>query len=514
MSPPSSVRFLSLLAAPLLVLGSAHELYLRNQRDLEGAVSVLVPFWIGFCVIVGVGRLLSGLSTHRAARTALWAYHAAGIWFLGYSLLRSTQFAGGLAAWALDQAASVPLMVAGYLVSVALLSRRDLDPVAGPLAAFAVVLMLHEGTQVATRLGRPLPPSSPMQPPALPQVDRTLPNIYHLVLDAFPRDLFDTVWPKDTPLHGFTQFSEARSFFKATDPSMASVFTSRKQTRAPSLANALAAPDSLPMRLREAGYRTVAYLPPGIYPESPEGFDAVVWHTATLSREEAAALHRWLFLRLWFASLVPSGIIDHLEGRNAFGFAAEDMRSLRNQRMSVLTQPVTTLLSFDRYLEHEPRLPSAGRYTLVHLLVPHNPFVLGADCAYKDVRAGTDVLAQSRCAARVLQRFVEQIDRLDRWRDGAVLVHSDHGSGVRLVNGRVVPVEGDDSALFLIKPARAVSLLERSSRPATLLDVAPTLLGVVGLRGSPFYEGRALLGCHEREGIPKAEACSKGLPSP
>mgnify|MGYP001484368179 CR=1 FL=1 len=32
------IRFLSVLPTPLLILGSAHELYLRNQQELEGVV--------------------------------------------------------------------------------------------------------------------------------------------------------------------------------------------------------------------------------------------------------------------------------------------------------------------------------------------------------------------------------------------------------------------------------------------------------------------------------------------
>lgn len=277
-------------------------------------------------------------------------------------------------------------------------------------------------------------------------------------------DLFDAAWPQGAPLQGFVYFTKARSLFDATVPSMASVFTSRARTPHPPLENALAAPDSIPALLRKAGYRTLAYLPPGVLSAATPRVRRGRLARSEAARPEAVVLHRSLFARLWFATLLPSGIIDRLEGRNAFGFAADDMRSLRHQKMSVLTQPVTSLLSFDRYLEHEALLPASGRYTLIHLLLPHNP-VLPYTAPIGDIRAGTD--APHSRAARLMccWWFLEHLDRLGRLRGSTVLVQSDHGSSVRLLNGALVSTTGDDSALLLIKPRDAISELSARPRP-------------------------------------------------
>ena len=40
------IRFLSVWPTPLLVLGSAHELFLRNQKGLDGVLADLMPFWL------------------------------------------------------------------------------------------------------------------------------------------------------------------------------------------------------------------------------------------------------------------------------------------------------------------------------------------------------------------------------------------------------------------------------------------------------------------------------------
>jgi membrane-anchored protein YejM (alkaline phosphatase superfamily) len=215
----------------------------------------------------------------------------------------------------------------------------------------------------------------------------------------------------------------------------------------------------------------------------------LVWHAAVLPRAEAAALHRWLFVRLWLATVAPAGLIDFMSGRDAFGFAALDMRSLRNQRVSVLTQPVTTLLSFERYLDHESRLPARGRYTLVHLLVPHSPFVLAPDCTHRDIRSATNELDQSRCAVRLIRRLLDRLDQLGRLRDSIVLIQSDHGSFTE----RPGHTPEDYPALLLLKPQHASGPLRRVNTAVSLLDVTPTLLGLLGLEASPLYQGRTLL---------------------
>jgi hypothetical protein len=485
---------LGVLPTPLLVLGSAHELYLRNQRELDGAVSVLVPFWLGAAAVAGLGAVLTALARRPWARVALVAYHAAGAAFLVYAFLRASSWGGHLAAWVLDQTAGALFVLAAYLAVVALFARRDPRAIAAPLALFGLVLLAQEAFRMGGRLSPDPGAAAAGGPPDLGPADARLPNVYHLVLDAFQPDLFDRVWPADAPLDGFVYFRGARALFGATAASMSSTFLSRRQPGPGRLDEALASPDALPLRLRAAGYRTVGYLPPRIYPDHDRAFDAVVWHGATLPPADAAALHRSLFARLWLATMLPTGPVDRLLGKNLFGLRADDMRDLRNQRMSTVTQPMVTLISFERFLREEPELPAAGRYTLVHLLVPHNPFVLTGDCGRGDAYKGTDALAQSECAARVLRRFLDRLRELGRLQDSVVLVHSDHGSNVRFENGVLVPTEHDHPALWLLKTAGAVGPLARRTEEVSLVDLTPTLLHAVGLPQRPSYEGRPLLG--------------------
>jgi hypothetical protein len=483
-----TLALLSLLPTPLLVLGSAHELYLRNQLELEGYVSVLRPFWLGAIAAVAAGLVLAALRTRRWARAGWWAYQVAGAGFLLYSLLRALPWGDHLAAWVLDRLATSAVLVLVSLAAVARLTRLDPAVALKPLAAFAVLLAAQEAWRLGTRHEPPARGgTAATASPVLGGADADRPNVYQLVLDAYQPDHFDQAWPRGAPLDGFVYFREARSLYPATAPSMASLFTSRRQVAGPRhLQDALASPDALPRRLREAGYRTVAYVPGNVYPNPLEGFDAVVWHATGLAPEQARAMYRWLFPRLWAAVILPADLGDRLARAKGFGLSPEDLRQMRTLRASTPTQPLTTLSSFDRYLDQEAALPARGRYTLLHLLIPHDPFVLTEDCAFEPSR--TNALSQSRCAALALQRFLRRLDELGRLRDSIVLVHSDHGAWSR------ERLDENTPALLLLKPAGASGVVVRRSEAASLLDVTPTLLAMVGVAASPRHEGRDLLG--------------------
>lgn len=492
------IRFLSVWPTPLLVLGSAHELFLRNQAGFDGTLTVLVPFW----VVSGVAALsawaLFALSSRPWARAALWTYHATGAVFLVYSLLRARGFQGPLADRVLEGPGAVLLVLASLAVLTGALYRRDPKGSAPALAVFALVLMGQEGFRLTSRFD-PQPPAGDAPSPVLPPADSTLPNVYHLVLDGFQAELFDRAWPTETPLEGFFQFPETRSFFGATAKSMASTFLSRRpRPHVPALDAAMDADESLLRRLRAEGYRLVGYLPKEVYPAQSSALDALVWNDVAMPRDEAAPVLSRLFWRLWLGVTLPYGVLDRPDDRTAFGLPTEQLRLLRSRRMSLLTQPVTALLSFERYLSQEAGLPSTGRYTIVHVLVPHIPFVLTSECRYPDIWAGTDGLAQHQCATLLMRRFLQHLEGLGRLRDSVVVIQSDHGSNVAWSEGAVVPTPwiptlGDHPALLLIKPRQATAPLQRVPGSASLLDLAPTLLSALGLPSRPEYEGRPLL---------------------
>jgi hypothetical protein len=74
------------------------------------------------------------------------------------------------------------------------------------------------------------------------------------------------------------------------------------------------------------------------------------------------------------------------------------------------------------FLREEETLPSKGRYTYVHLIIPHFPFVLNQDCSYDGDYEITGPLEQSLCATSLIVRLVECLKGLGRFDESIVLL--------------------------------------------------------------------------------------------
>ena len=70
--------WLALLFPPLAVLSAAHDLYLRNQGELDLTVSVLHPFWELAGAAVLLAALVRGAQARAPFGVALWAYDLGG----------------------------------------------------------------------------------------------------------------------------------------------------------------------------------------------------------------------------------------------------------------------------------------------------------------------------------------------------------------------------------------------------------------------------------------------------
>jgi len=492
-------RGLAALFPPLAVLSSAHELYLRNQQDLDRTLSVLYPFWAAAAFAFLVALLLQRAEGVAPARAALVAFYTAGLGFVAWSFLRALPAGAHFARWVLDAGVGASLFAAAWIAATVAVARRGgprpLEPL---LAVLTVALLAREAAGFATRLDRrPLPPPRDLAAELGAGGDPARPNVYHFLFDALQDDLVEPCLPPGAmeTLDGFVRF-RATAPVRETMEVLPAILTGRwlppwkPEAR---IREALRGESSLLSDLRGAGYRTVGFVPRFLYGHHRSAFDLTVLHGESISEPDLPGLHAAVFLRLWAYGTIPRAVGERLAAGRFLGFDTGFFGMASVERLSTYGQPVVSRLSMESLVALEPRLPARGRYTLVHLLLPHNPYILRADCSWGSASQPTDLAQQTECSLLLLQRFLETLRRLGRLEPSVVLVHGDHGSGEAIRDGRLVPEEAAWlRTVILAKPAGARGPMRDAADAARLVDIAPTLLALLGIEREAPFDGRVL----------------------
>lgn len=453
---------LSLLPTPLLLfISSSSDIYLRNQSLLQYQYAVLAPFIRLSILTLLVGAVAAVFSRyHRAFRFALCTYYSAGPLFLLFAFFRGLQLpvleilygnTVGLAFW-----------LVLLIVATAVLNRRLSPQVVRSLAVFGAVLLAYEGatlfynistsvrsTETANQNPSPAPSTSP----------HALPNIYHLIFDAYQTDLFEhTVTPEaEEALGGFVYFPSNTAVVAYTPMSLASVLSGRRysydRSRADYMSAAFKSKASLLYYLKSQQYQTYAYVT-NAWQNRDGLFDYMVRH-GDAALDELLALNTEALWNLWLYSNFPPPVRDKVMRTAWFGqLNEEDLKQLEEQRLLPYSAPVTSYLGFQKLMADEEKLPTSGRYTLVHVVIPHHPLKLAADCSYSVGSSKTGVIEQSQCALKLILDFVALLKRLDRFDNSLILVHGDHGGPYRTKNDALVTGARSRSlhTVLLLKP--------------------------------------------------------------
>lgn len=104
--------------------------------------------------------------------------------------------------------------------------------------------------------------------------------------------------------------------------------------------------------------------------------------------------------------------------------------------------PLASLAEFERFTDGLADL-RAGEARVAHLLLPHDPYMLNADCSVKPAAQWLDehgpgaesdreqaYADQIRCLQRRIAAMLDVLDRTQAGREAIVLVHGDHGSRI------------------------------------------------------------------------------------
>jgi PASTA domain len=515
---------LSLLPTPLLLfVSSSTGIYSRNQALLQYQVAVLTPFLELSLVTLWIGGILAAVSRyHTALRFALCAYYVTGPLFLVFAFLRGlhlpavgllTNTTNGLLFW--------PLLL---IVATTFLTRYLNPQIVRGLAVFGAVLLASEGATLLYGLqmgGHAAEASS--QSPGSPRslVSSPLPNIYHLIFDAYQTDLFEhTVTPQaEEALGGFVYFPKNTAVVAYTPMSISSVLSGRwyayDRSRADYMREAFKSKASLLYWLRSQKYETYAYVT-NAWQNRDGLFDHMVRH-GDAALDELLALNTEAIWNLWLYSNLPSPIRDRVMRTSWFSqLNEEDLKQLQQGRLLPYSAPVTSYLGFQKLMADEAGLPASGRYTLVHVVIPHYPLKLGSDCSYSAGSSKTSVIEQSQCALKLIQDFVSLLKKLGRFDNSLILIHGDHGGPYRTRDGVLVSGARSRSlhAVLLLKPmgTSGEGKLRVLDSDMSLLKIPSLIMSSVEDARSarstsePWTQRRAVVPYVEGELIDSAEA--------
>ena len=494
---------MSLVPTPLLIfISSANKLYIRNQAQLSYQPEVLLPFLELFAITFSVGVLLYILSGYVPFRYALWSYYLVGPFYLAFQFLHGATEEFPRLSWLTYTELGSSIFMVLFAATVIGLGRRvTLHSAMTPLAAFGVLLLLGEawGFQDASHTREVKRLSEQITSKTAAPVSG-LPNIYHIVLDGFQTDMFAQVLSPniEEALGGFTYFPENTAIYHLSSVSLASMFGGKRYAydvpRSEYMDESINGKTSLIYRLNDQGYLTTAYLP-ALQDTRIEIADYVV-RQADHARHRLIEMNTASFRKLWRYSQIPRGLRGWLGGEDAqAALESSDLKRMEQGRFLPYSGPVVSALSFSRLMEEEQELPESGRYSFIHLLMPHPPHVLRGDCSYDEAGAKTDMWEQTRCTIRLLLEFLDVLHRLDRFDGSLIVVHGDHGGEYRVKNNVLVEARSRSlRALLLVKPVgqRKQDGFQESSAATSLLDIVPTILDCLGEVPTDRGEGKSL----------------------
>ena len=485
---------LSLATTPLLLfISSASDIYLKNQNLMQYQYEVLAPYVKLTIVTMLVGAVMTGLSKYwRVFSYALWAYYLMGPVFLLFAFFRPLQSTLPGFHFLYQTAFGLTLWAVLLLAATVVLGRRLSPQVSLPaFAFFGFVLLAFEGgtllynvllqrepTQEAVE-SRESSPGSP---------GRTLPNIYHLIFDGYQTDLLEhTLSPESKEaLGGFTYFPNNTAIWPYTPISLATIFSGKRyfydRPRDEYVAAAFDSRASFLYWLKSQGYETAAYVT-NSWQGREAFFDRMVHH-GTSAKAELLVLNTESLWNTWLYSNTPAPLRPALKRTTWFSdLDEEDWDRLGRRKLLPQSAPVISYLGFQEMMAEEAAQSSSGRYTVVHVLIPHDPPMLRADCSYGVGTSKTGVIDQSRCALKLMLDFVDLLKDLGRFDDALILAHGDHGGFYRTRKGWLVSKARSRSldTVLLIKPVGVSGLggLNIMERTTSLLDIPSIVIGSV-----------------------------------
>lgn len=504
--PPLQIGAVVATLAPGLVVFALPTVGLiaRNREFFDGDYAAGRDLYLLSLLVITIGFALWWASRWPLGRF-LWTCYllTTPAWFV-YS---------ALTAW--DRNLAAALVTISILIVAWMAQRSGLGFTHG-IEIVSVMLLI--GVVVTTAIDvRPTPAeaastpeaesnevtANPAPPAEIPRAGEPgdEPNIYHVVMDEYQTEMFELSLDPDLEeaLSGFVYFPEARTAYGRTEMSMASILGADDYDYESSpqdyVEDSLRGPDSSLTILSDSGYTTAGYAHLASLYGSPSPFEVSTLHRDFVEEAPDSASTE-LLTSLWLYTNTPSEVAERL-------LPEDDYSALAIENLLPSDAPPISAWSMQRFIDQERHLAASGRYSLVHLLLPHYPYVLSEDCVYTEGQE-TSPLEQAGCANRLIAALIDELKRLGRFDDSIIVIQGDHGARFQRQGNEIVNIPQDfeaeewndarSRAVLLIKPASggASNPLIVSDYPASLTDIMPTVFDSASITYLP-RDGRTSL---------------------
>jgi len=138
---------------------------------------------------------------------------------------------------------------------------------------------------------------------------------------------------------------------------------------------------------------------------------------------------------------------------------------------------------------------SAPTFKMLHLFLPHGPWVLDSQCERLPpqlIQTVTGYMNQASCGLKVTGDLLATLERIGVYDSSLVIIVSDHGSWAEFPDESSFANKSRRArALTLIKPPNSRGPLQSLSTSVSVSDVPTTIASVLALELVAPYEGRS-----------------------
>jgi len=340
-------------------------------------------------------------------------------------------------------------------------------------------------------------------------------NLIHLIPDGFQGDIAREVLERKPELaarlNGFTLYRDHLGMYQGTAPSMPAMFTGRPFDLEVGYSDQRVREEmrlrSYPVYLRDKGYRldyvTIAalYCVEGASSCVKRPFNDMKPHGYFNHKDDSYSTALRLLVDLTLFRHLPMFLKERVYNDGKWLFADTTFGGSSPWPDPVLRE----------WIDNMTVAGPTPRFKSYHYIGTHIPPLWDASCTYSDEleRTREQYYNQTECILTGIANFADKLRELGIYDQTAIIISGDHGiyvepddlqgkSANRSLHYKVL---GQARPALLIKPLKNKGSFQVSESPTSLLDIAPTALDLVGLRGD--FSGQSVMAIEPGTGRPR-----------